>query len=253
MLMPRVIPCLDMKAGRVVKGVKFQGLRDMGDPVEHAARYCAAGADELVVLDISATIEDRKTALNTIEAIRRVIRIPLTVGGGVRTRDDARRLLEAGADKVAVNSAAVENPNILGELAGEFGRQCVVLSVDALESKPKQWVVVTRAGTLRHQKMDVTSWVKEGARRGAGEILLTSWDRDGCQSGYDVELIRAVRRVTQVPVIASGGAKTAEHMVEALKGGANAVLAASIFHESQVTVEYVKAQLRNYGVEVRPC
>ena len=252
MLVPRIIPCLDMKAGRIVKGVQFQGLRDVGDPVKQSLRYCQSGADELIVLDVSATIEERKTALDTIREIREMIRIPLTVGGGVRSLEDAKRLLEAGADKVAVNSAAVKDPDLITQLADAYGSQCVVLSVDAMRDDEK-WVVATRAGTQRHEELSVAEWASKGEQRGAGEILLTSWDRDGSQAGYDLGLIQAVRSATRLPIVASGGAKTAGHMIEALEAGANAVLAASIFHENQITVNELKIQMTVLGMEVRPC
>ena len=246
----RVIPCLDVKDGRIVKGVKFQGLRDAGDPVERAAAYEAQGADELVILDVSATTEGRANAAETVAAVRAVLSIPLTVGGGVRAVADAARLLGAGADKVAVNSAAVLRPELLTELATTFGRQCTVLAIDAAERPEGGWEVVTRGG--RHRTgIDVVGWAADGVSRGAGEILLTSWDRDGTRSGYDLALLKAVTEAVGVPVIASGGADTAQHLVDGLSAGADAVLAASIFHDDDTTVATIKAQLAEAGVSVR--
>lgn len=245
----RVIPCLDVRDGRVVKGVRFQGLRDAGDPAEQAARYAEQGADELVVLDVSATPEGRANAAETVRAVRERIRIPLTVGGGVRRVEDAARLLDAGADKVGVNTAAVERPALLGELAERFGRQCVVLALDAARAG-EGWEVVTRSGKERTGR-DAVDWAREATALGAGEILLTSWDRDGTRSGYDTALIGAISRAVEVPVIASGGANTAQHLVEALAAGADAVLAASIFHDGDTTVFALKAQLAAAGVEIR--
>ncbi|GAB4549266.1 MAG: imidazole glycerol phosphate synthase subunit HisF [Phycisphaerales bacterium] len=246
----RIIPCLDVRDGRVVKGVRFQGLRDAGDPVELAARYEAEGADELVMLDVSATPEGRATAVETVRAIRAVLSIPLTVGGGVRELGDALALLGAGADKVGLNSAPVERPALLSELAQRVGAQCVVLAIDAAARADGSWEVVTRSGTHR-TGIDAVEWAREGERRGAGEILLTSWDRDGTRSGYDLALLGAVSGAVRLPVIASGGADSAEHMVEALGAGADAVLAASIFHEQDITVGALKAMLSVRGVVVR--
>ncbi|MEM1422374.1 MAG: imidazole glycerol phosphate synthase subunit HisF [Planctomycetota bacterium] len=246
----RIIPCLDVREGRVVKGVRFQGLRDAGDPVELASRYEAEGADELVMLDVSATPDGRRTAVETVRAVRAVLSIPLTVGGGVRTVDDALALLGAGADKVGLNSAPVERPTLLGELAGRVGAQCVVLAIDAASDGGGAWEVVTRSGTHR-TGIDAVGWAREGERLGAGEVLLTSWDRDGTRSGYDLALLRAVSGAVRLPVIASGGADSAGHMVEALRAGADAVLAASIFHERDMTVGALKAELARSGVRVR--
>lgn len=261
----RVIPCLDIRNGRVVKGVKFADLRDAGDPVECAARYESQGADELIILDVSATPEGRSAAIDTVRAVRAVLSIPLTVGGGVRTIDDAHALLDAGADKVAVNSAAVERPELLAELASSVGAQCVVLAIDAArrpdtppahrhtrvppESAPR-WEIVTRSGTNR-TPLDAAAWAAEGQRRGAGEILLTSFDRDGTREGYDLELLRAIAGVVTIPVIASGGASTAHHMAEAFGAGADAVLAASIFHDAHETIAHIKAELAGAGLAVR--
>jgi len=252
MLTKRIIPCLDVRNGRVVKGIRFQNLRDAGCPVACAQAYAEAGADELVLLDVSATPEGRMTAADTVAAIRAVLAIPLTVGGGVRTVSDARRLLGAGADKVATNSAAVERPALLSELAGAFGRQCTVLAIDAARTPSDEFEVVTRSGTVRTGH-DVVAWAERGEALGAGEILLTSWDRDGTRAGYDLALLRAVSARVRIPVIASGGADTPQHMVAALQSGADAVLAASIFHDGDASVAQVKGALAAQGVEVRPC
>jgi imidazole glycerol-phosphate synthase subunit HisF len=248
----RVIPCLDVRDGRVVKGVKFQNLRDAGDPAELAALYEAQGADELTVLDVSATPEGRQTAVDTVRGVRRVLSIPLTVGGGVRTIADAQRLLEAGADKVGVNSAAVRDPSLLTGLSRQFGRQCVVLALDAAEasSGDARWEVVVESGKTRTGK-DAVAWAREAEERGAGEILLTSWDRDGTRRGYDLEQLAAICGAVTVPVIASGGAAGPEHLVEAVRAGADAVLAASIFHNGERTVESVKAFMASQGIIVR--
>ena len=248
-LTPRLIPCLDLKDGRVVKGVKFQGLRDAGDPVALAKAYAAQGADELVLLDVSATPEGRGHAVAVVEAVRAAVPIPLTVGGGVRTVADAGRLLEAGADKVGVNTAAVADPDLLARLADQFGRQCVVLALDAAETEAG-WTVVVRSGRDR-TGLDAVAWAATAEEKGAGEILLTSWDRDGTGGGYDLPLIRAIREAVNIPVIASGGAAHATHLAEALTAGADAVLAASIFHDGQATVEDVKGDLRKTGVVMR--
>lgn len=249
MLMRRVIPCLDVNAGRVVKGVQFQALRDAGDPVELADLYARQGADELVLLDVSATPEGRGNAVETVRAVRRVLPIPLTVGGGVRRLEDARQLLEAGADKVAINTAAVHRPELLGDMAREFGSQCSVLALDAAREGSK-WKVVVRSGRDRLD-LDVVEWAAMATDFGAGEILLTSWDRDGTGAGYDLDLLRAVTRTVSVPVIASGGADSAEHMAQALHAGADAVLAASILHDGVTTVGALKHQLASLGSEVR--
>ncbi|MGD9253330.1 MAG: imidazole glycerol phosphate synthase subunit HisF [Holophagae bacterium] len=247
--MRRVIPCLDVDGGRVVKGVQFQSLRDAGDPVELAGLYADQGADELVVLDVSATPEGRGNALETVRGVRRRLPIPLTVGGGVRRVDDARALLEAGADKVAVNTAAVSNPALLAEMAARFGRQCTVLALDAARDGDG-WRVVVRSGRDRLE-MDAVDWARQATDTGAGEILLTSWDRDGTGAGYDLRLITAVTRAVRVPVIASGGADSAEHMAQALQAGADAVLAASILHDGETTVAALKRRLAALGAEVR--
>lgn len=250
MLSVRVIPCLDVRDGRVVKGVKFQNLRDSGDPALLAGLYEQQGADEIVMLDVSATPEERGTAVETVRRIRRAIALPLTVGGGVRSEDDARALLDAGADKVAVNTAAVQRPALLSDLARHFGRQCVVLAIDARAVEGGGFRVVVRSGT-ETLVLDAVEWAERGAAAGAGEILLTSWDRDGTHEGYDLALLRQVTARVRIPVIASGGAAHAEHLAEAVNAGASAVLAASIFHDGKTTVADVKAELAARGVKVR--
>lgn len=257
MLTRRVIPCLDVRDGRVVKGIKFQGLRDAGDPAERAAAYEAQGADELVMLDVSATPEGRGNAVETVKAVRKVLSIPLTVGGGVSALEHVQALLEAGADKVSVNTAAVTTPDLIDRMSERFGAQCTVVAIDAAARADaggpggfEAWEVVIRSGKERTGK-DVVAWASECVRRGAGEILLTSWDRDGTRSGYDLSLLRAVSAAVSVPVIASGGAARPEHLAEALEAGADAVLAASIFHDGDQTVADVKAVLADRGFEVR--
>jgi imidazoleglycerol phosphate synthase cyclase subunit len=250
MLTVRIIPCLDVRDGRVVKGIKFQGLRDAGDPAARAALYEQQGADELVMLDVSATPEQRATQADTVRAIRAVLSVPLTVGGGVRSIDNASRLLDAGADKVGVNTAAVSNPALITDMAERFGRQCTILAIDAAARPDGTWEVVTHSGTKR-TGIDAVGWAREAADRGAGEVLLTSWDRDGTRSGYDCGLIAAIRAAVSIPIIASGGAATVPHLVEALTAGADAVLAASIFHDNEMTVADVKRALAASGVEVR--
>ncbi len=252
MLTRRVIPCLDVRDGRVVKGVRFQNLRDSGDPAELAAAYEAAGADEITLLDVSATPEARRSALGVVAAVRSVLSIPLTVGGGVRSVDDAERLLAAGADKVGINTAAVHSPELLARCADRFGVQCIVLAIDAARttSLVPSWTVVVRSGTNRTD-LDAVRWAAAGAELGAGEILLTSWDRDGTRSGYDLALIRAVARAVPIPVIASGGAATSDHLRQAIEAGADAVLAAGIFHDGVTTVSSIKSELAACGVEVR--
>ncbi|ACZ38359.1 imidazole glycerol phosphate synthase subunit HisF [Sphaerobacter thermophilus] len=251
MLTRRIIPCLDVKAGRVVKGVQFQGLRDAGDPVELARRYDEAGADELVFLDITASSEDRDTIVDVVRETARQVFIPLTVGGGVRSADDMQRLLRAGADKVSVNSAAVANPELIATCARRFGCQCVVLAIDARRRPEGGWEVYTRGGQVP-TGLDAVEWARRGVELGAGEILLTSMDADGTQDGYDLELTRAVAEATGVPVIASGGAGTLEHLYQALtEGKAQAVLAASIFHYGTYTIAEAKAYLAARGVPVR--
>ena len=246
----RVIPCLDVKDGRVVKGVRFENLTDQGDPAESALRYAEQGADEIVFLDIGAAPEERDTDVEWVRRTAERVFIPLTVGGGVRSEADAKRLLRSGADKVGINSAAVERPELLGELSRRFGSQCVVLSVDARKRSEGGWEVVTKGG--RHPTgLDALAWIRDGVGRGAGEILLTSIDRDGTKGGYDLDLIAEVSQAVPVPVIASGGAGTAEHLAAALEAGAAAVLAASIFHQGTYTVGEVKRVLANAGFPVR--
>jgi len=251
MLTRRIIPCLDINNGRVVKGIKFANLRDAGDPVEQAKKYQRDGADELVMLDVSATVGGRATALETVRAVRRVLSIPLSVGGGVRSVKHAIDLLQAGADKVGVNSAAVENLRLLRELADQVGAQCVVISIDAARRSDEDgWEVLTRAGTHR-TGIDAIEWARNAESMGAGEILLTSFDQDGTRSGYDTALLATARSVTTLPVIASGGANSADHMFEAFEAGADAVLAASIFHDQDTTPDRLKVQLAQRGIKVR--
>ena len=252
MLKVRVIPCLDVKDGRVVKGVQFLELRDAGDPVEQARAYDAAGADELMFLDITASHEGRGAILDVIARTADVCFMPLGVGGGVRTVEDARRILRAGADKVSINTAAVETPELIGAAADAFGAQAVVLAIDAKRASDRDgWEVFTYGGR-RGTGMDAVEWAVRGVALGAGEILLTSMDRDGAKSGYDVSLLKAVSEAVSVPVIASGGAGSAGHLVEAVKeGGADAVLAASIFHFGEISIGEAKRTLLDAGVPVR--
>ena len=245
----RVIPCLDVNAGRVVKGTNFVDLRDAGDPVELAERYDAMGADELVFLDIGATHEERDTIVDLARRTADNVFIPFTIGGGIRQVSDAQGVLDAGADKVSVNSAAVARPELIGELAERFGAQCVVLAVDA-KRVGERWEVFV-AGGRTPTGIDVVAWVREAVERGAGEILLTSMDRDGTEDGYDLPLTTAVSDAVGVPVIASGGAGRLEHLADALNAGADAALAASIFHYGQHTVGEAKAHLAAAGIPVR--
>lgn len=249
-LASRVVPCLDIKDGRVVKGVRFQGLRDAGDPVDCAALYERQGADEIVLLDVSATPEGRGHGLETVRAVRSVLSIPLSVGGGVSSADDAGRLLEAGADKVGVNTAAVDRPPLIGEVAERFGTQCTVLAVDAA-STGQGWEVVVKSGRTR-TGIDVVEWCRKAVAIGAGEILLTSWDRDGTREGYDLSLVSAVSEAVTVPVIASGGANEPRHLVEAIRAGASAALVASILHDGDTTVGALKTAMSDAGILVRP-
>ena len=251
MVKVRVIPCLDVKDGRVVKGVNFVSLRDAGDPVEQAQAYDAAGADELMFLDIAASAENRASMYDVIARTADVCFMPLSVGGGVRAVEDARRLLRSGADKVSVNTAAVENPDLIAACADAFGAQCVVAAIDAKQTSPGRWEVFTYGGR-KATGLDVLDYVTTVVAKGAGEILLTSMDRDGVKSGYDLELLAAVSRTAPIPVIASGGAGSAQHMVQAVRdGGADAVLAASIFHFGEVSVRQAKAELAAAGLPVR--
>ncbi len=249
----RVIPCLDVDNGRVVKGVNFVGLRDAGDPVELAARYDEQGADEVVFLDITASSGNRETMVDVVSRAAEEVFIPLTVGGGVRSVDDARRLLRAGADKVGVNTAAVDRPELIRELAQEFGSQCVVVAIDAKRVGVDDRFEVFVHGGRTPTGVDVLAWASEVERLGAGEILLTSMDRDGTRDGFDLELTRAVTQACGIPVIASGGVGTLEHLVDGvLKGEADAVLAASIFHFGEFTVGQAKKVMADAGVAVRP-
>jgi cyclase len=247
----RVIPCLDVTDGRVVKGVRFVDLTDEGDPVELAARYDAEGADELTFLDITASSDGRDTMVAVVARTAEQVFIPLTVGGGVRETEDARRLLRAGADKVAVNTAAVERPSLVRDIAAEFGSQCAVVAIDA-RARSGGWQVYTHGGR-RPTELDVVAWAVECAANGAGEILLTSMDRDGTKEGFDLELTATVVDAVGIPVVASGGVGTLQHLVEgATAGGADAVLAASIFHRREFTIGEAKAYMAAQGVNVRP-
>jgi imidazole glycerol-phosphate synthase subunit HisF len=251
MLYKRVIPCLDVNAGRVVKGVGFVDLRDAGDPVELACRYDDAGADELVFLDITATSDRRETVVDLARRTADDVFIPFTIGGGIRSVTDAQAVLDAGADKISVNSAALARPELIDELAQTFGVQCVVLAIDAKSRGNGEWEAYVAGGRTPTGR-DAVRWAKEGAERGAGEILLTSMDRDGTNSGYDLALTAAVAAAVSVPVIASGGAGELEHLVEAVSAGADAVLCASILHYGHHTVPEVKEHLARAGIPVRP-
>jgi cyclase len=246
----RVIPCLDVKDGRVVKGVNFVSLRDAGDPVEQAAVYDAAGADELTFLDITASHENRDTILDVVARTAARVFLPLTVGGGIRAVADIRNLLLAGADKASINSAAVARPELVKEAAEKFGSQCVVVAVDAKQTAPGQWHVFTHGGR-RDTGIDAVAWCRQVAALGAGEILLTSMDRDGTGRGFDLELLRAVCGAVRVPVVASGGVGTLQHFVEGAQAGATGLLAASVFHFGTFTVAQVKAALADAGLPVR--
>jgi len=252
MLRKRIIPCLDVKDGKVVKGVQFEDLKSMGDPATHAAFYNREGADELVILDITASYEERRALLHVIEAVADSVFIPLTVGGGVRTSEDVRNLLKAGADRVSLNTAAVQNPRLISESAERFGTQCIVSAIDARRRHSGSGWEVYVYGGRENTGRDVLEWSTEVEERGAGEILLTSMDRDGMQIGYDCELLREVTSQVSIPVIASGGAGKMEHFAEALSvGGADAVLAASLFHTRTMTISDLKQYLSHKGVPVR--
>jgi cyclase len=250
-LAKRVIPCLDVTAGRVVKGVNFVDLRDAGDPVEIAARYDAEGADELCFLDITASSDERDILLHVIEAVAAQVFIPLTVGGGVRRVEDVRRLLNAGADKVSINTAAVQNPALVEQASGKVGNQCIVVAIDAKRKGDGGWEVYTHGGR-KPAGLDAVAWARRMQAAGAGEILLTSMDRDGTRDGFDLELTRAVSQAVGVPVIASGGVGSMEHLAAGvLEGRADAVLAASVFHFGDFTVRRAKEHMRARGIEVR--
>ena len=251
MFTKRIIPCLDVNKGRVVKGVNFVDLKDAGDPVEIAKAYDAAGADELVFLDITASCEGRDTVVEMVRQVAANVFIPFTVGGGIRTIDDFKRLLREGADKISVNSAAIDRPELITEAAEKFGSQCVVVAVDAKRREDGGWNIYKHGGRL-DTGIDALEWVKKAERLGAGEILLTSMDCDGTKAGYDISLTRAVSDAVSIPVIASGGAGTLEHFYEALTaGGADAALAASLFHYKELEIRQVKEYLRDEGIPVR--
>lgn len=250
MLARRIIPCLDIIDGRVVKGVHFEGLRDAGDPVEQAARYDREGADELILLDISASYQGRSTTLAMVERVAETLFIPFTVGGGIRSVEDAGAALRAGADKIAVNTAAVRDPELVSRLADSFGTQCVVVAVDVRWSNDR-WAVMVSGGRDA-TPLEAISWIGELEDRGAGEILLTSMDRDGTRSGYDLRLTSAAAQAVDIPIIASGGAGSLEHLAEALEAGAHGVLAASIFHLDGQTIASARSFLRHRGISVRP-
>ena len=251
MLAKRIIPCLDVNAGRVVKGVNFVELRDAGDPVEVARRYDEQGADEITFLDITASSDDRDLILHIIEQVAEQVSIPLTVGGGVRKVDDVRRLLNAGADKVSMNTAAVNNPQLVADASAKVGSQCIVVAIDAKQTSPGKWEVFTHGGR-NNTGLDAIAWAKQVESLGAGEILLTSMDRDGTKNGFDLGLTRAVSQAVRIPVIASGGVGDLSHLADGVTEGlADAVLAASIFHYGQYTVREAKEFMRARGIEVR--
>ena len=251
MLTKRIIPCLDVTAGRVVKGVRFVELRDAGDPVEIARRYDEQGADELTFLDITASSDDRDIILHVIESVADQVFIPLTVGGGVRAVEDVRRLLNAGADKISINTAAIQSPRLVADAAGRFGSQCIVVAIDAKADGPGRWQVYTHGGR-RGTGLDAVAWAREVERLGAGEILLTSMDRDGTRQGFDLGLTRAVADAVGIPVIASGGVGGLEHLAEGVtEGRADAVLAASIFHFGEFSVGQAKRLMADRGIPVR--
>ena len=251
MLAKRIIPCLDVNAGRVVKGVNFVELRDAGDPVEIARRYDEQGADEITFLDITASSDDRDLILHIIEAVASQVFIPLTVGGGVRQVEDVRRLLNAGADKVSMNTAAVNNPQLVADASARVGAQCIVVAIDAKQTTPGRWDVFTHGGR-KNTGLDAIEWARQVEDLGAGEILLTSMDRDGTKAGFDLPLTRAVADAVGIPVIASGGVGTLQHLADGVtEGRADAVLAASIFHYGEYTVRQAKEYMKSRGIEVR--
>jgi cyclase len=251
MLAKRIIPCLDVKAGRVVKGVNFVSLRDAGDPVEIARRYDEQGADEITFLDITASSDERDIILHIVEACAEQVFIPLTVGGGVRKVEDVRRLLNAGADKVSMNTAAVQNPDLVAESSAKVGSQCIVVAIDAKQTSPGKWEVFTHGGR-NNTHIDAIEWAKKVESLGAGEILLTSMDRDGTKNGFDLQLTRLVSEAVQIPVIASGGVGNLQHLADGVtEGKADAVLAASIFHYGEYTVKQAKEYMKSRGIEVR--
>ena len=251
MLAKRIIPCLDVNAGRVVKGINFVGLKDAGDPVEVARRYDEQGADEITFLDITASSDQRDIILHIVERVADQVFIPLTVGGGVRKVDDVRRLLNAGADKVSMNTAAVDNPQLVADASGKVGSQCIIVAVDAKQVAPGKWEVFTHGGR-KATGLDVNAWVRKVAALGAGEILLTSMDRDGTRNGFDLALTRMVSEAVEIPVIASGGVGTLQHLADGVvEGKADAVLAASIFHYGEFTVRQAKQFMRDQGIEMR--
>jgi cyclase len=250
-LAKRVIPCLDVAGGRVVKGVNFKDLVDAGDPVELAKKYNLEGADELTFLDISASIEERATTLEIVRQTAEQVFIPLTVGGGIRSAENVNELLRAGADKVSINTAAISRPNLINEISDRFGNQVLVLSVDARRAKTKSGFEVTTHGGRNSSGLDALAWIEEGILRGVGEILLNSMDADGTKSGFDIEMLKAVREISSVPVIASGGAGKISDFAQAIEGGADAVLAASVFHFGEFTIADVKKDLAKHGFPIR--
>jgi len=250
-LAKRVIPCLDVAGGRVVKGVNFKDLVDAGDPVELAKKYNLEGADELTFLDISASIEERATTLEIVRQTAEQVFIPLTVGGGIRSAENVNELLRAGADKVSINTAAISRPNLINEISDRFGNQVLVLSVDARRAETKSGFEVTTHGGRNSSGLDVLAWIEEGILRGVGEILLNSMDADGTKSGFDIEMLKAVREISSVPVIASGGAGKISDFAQAIEAGADAVLAASVFHFGEFTIADVKKDLAKHGFPIR--